>query len=340
MSRLLREFCWLLEWLLAMPVFVCIRAMSEPAVTRAARRAGQIAYWLLARDRRWCLLNLRLAFGENLDECRRRHLAQAVFAHHALTFCEILRLTPEWLERKVVVEGLEHVRPMLESRRGVIVVSGHLGNFEILSCLATRLGVRNAMLTRPLDNPYFERFLAARRTRYGTRTIAKRGPGIRDAIERLRAGEWIGMAIDQNTVRGGVFVNFLGIPASVPRAAAAIALRENLPVSLWITYRQPDGTHRVVIGPLIELSCTGDKERDVTANTERFLAALEPYILAWPDQYHWQHGCWRTRPDGSMWRSIDRFKDLVEQRRNSPYVPSLPAALFARTGPQTSRCAP
>lgn len=313
MPRLLRRLLWFAEWVLAAPMLLTAPLLTAHAAEAAARLFGRAAFALLAGDRAWALGNLRLAFGNALSEPARRRLAAAVFEHHARMFLEILRMTAADVERRLVVEGLEHVPALSSTGRGVIAVSGRLGNFEILAGVFSRRGMPCTMLARPLDNPFFEATLRSHRARYGNRTLPRTPAGLREALRRLARGEALGIAVDQNARVGGVFVDFLGVPAATAPGAAQLVLRYGCPAALLVTHRLPDGRHRVVLGPPIAPVRTGDADADVAATLRAFTAALEPHVLAWPGQYHWQHPRWRTRPDGSHLRTAADLERLAAE---------------------------
>lgn len=334
--RRLQHAASFLAWLVALPFLFVMEWLPEPVALAFARRIGRTVYWLLPNDRRWCDFNLRVAYGDSMDAAGRRQLAQAVFEHHAITFCEILRMTPRWIDERVVVDGFDIVQEYITHKKPAIVVSGHLGNWEVMPAFFQRRGASNVLLTRPLDNPFFERMLNRVRRRCGTEPVARSLVGSRQAIHAVRAGKVLSIAIDQNQAKGGVFAHWFGVPAATARGAATIALKENVDVGVVVTYRLPDGRHQIVVRGPIELIRTGDEEADIVANMQRFTNLFEEYVAAHPEQYHWQHGRYRTRPDGESWRSTDdpddRARDRSRPARRAPApwaIPHAPSAARA-----------
>src|SRR5262249_27643780 len=116
---------------------------------------------------------------------------------------------------------------------------------------------------------------------------------------------------------GGVFVDFLGFAASSPSGVAALALATHSPVILAVSLRQPDGRFRLIFHPPFELIDTGDRQRDLVANTQQYAHAIEAHVLAHPEQYNWPHPRWRKRPDGSLW-SLDWPTDQMAAERTGP----------------------
>jgi KDO2-lipid IV(A) lauroyltransferase len=322
MRRFFLHLRWRLEWLLLSPIFVGVRLLSDSAVERLVAVAGTLAFSILGRDRRQCLANLKLVFGDNLSESGRVQLGRAVFQHHVRTFCEILRMTPAWIDRNVVVEGLDNPITSAAIRGGAILVSGHLGNFEISCAVLNRLGIPTTGLARPLDNPHLEGILASCRARYGCRSLPRDVRGLREAIRRLHHRESVGLAIDVNSGRRGIFVDFFGVPASRPRGAVELALSTGLPVIMVVVHREPTGTHRVLVAPPFRLIRSGCLETDLVLNLQAFIDALEGHIRDWPEQYHWQNGWWRTRPDGTEWTHGDVIAASEDRGGRLPYAPA------------------
>jgi KDO2-lipid IV(A) lauroyltransferase len=139
-------------------------------------------------------------------------------------------------------------------------------------------------------------------------------------LRRLRAGEFIALAVDLNATRGGVFINAWGIPASTPPGPALIALRDDVPVHLMTVHRRPDGHHLVKFFPAFTLIRTGDHAADVRANLQQFTDAFQAEVLRHPDQYYWQYPRWRTRPGGvTMPRSMEFEPSLAAERTGPPF---------------------
>lgn len=308
----------LFVYALVLPWLELLRWLPESVAMNIARAIGRGAYLLLARDRKWCEFNLRVAYGENLSPKERRRLSRAVFEHHAVMFCEILRMSREWLADRVVVEGMDEIHRAYAAGHGFLAVSCHLGNWEVMPSWSLMNGVPSVLVVRPLDNPFLDAYFERRRRTYGNLTVPRDSFGPREALRRLRAGEGLSLAIDQNYAEGGVFVPFLGVPAATAKGAGVLALKETAPVFLAVSHRRPDGRHQVFLQQLTELSRTGDFEADVRANLAYFTRVIERHILAHPEQYHWQHGRFRTRPEGKAWTSGDIEKALAE--KSTPFA--------------------
>jgi KDO2-lipid IV(A) lauroyltransferase len=342
-SRWLLEIQYLAEYLLVWPIVTVVRRLSEKSSRRLARSISRVAYRTFSFDRHWCLKNLELIFGDQLTSSERTALTMQVFENITLTVLEAVRWTPEWMANHVVEEGGVEARRVIQEAarqgKGFIIISAHLGNFEIINACSHCTGEKCTVLYRPQNNWRVERLLAGARAKYMPR-IVPRGPyGMLKLRETLRRAEGVGLAIDMNTTERGVFVDFLGFPAASPPGAAVLALATGAPVILAVSLRQPDGSHRIVFHPPFPLIQTGNRAHDILANTQQYTKALEEYVLTHPEQYNWPHPRWRFRPDGSVWQWQTPIEKLAAERI-SPRRPSRFAAVRGQPGgvsPGTAR---
>jgi KDO2-lipid IV(A) lauroyltransferase len=150
----------------------------------------------------------------------------------------------------------------------------------------------------------------------------------------LREGQGVGLLIDINTIVGAVHVDFLGFQAATPPGAAALALATRCPVILAVSVRQADGQNRLIFHPPFPLIDTGDRKRDIVANTAQYMKAIEPYVLAHPEQYNWLHPRWRFRPDGSVWK-LSMAAERQSAERTRPPLEPYPAVSPAQSQPSS-----
>jgi len=334
-QRWLLEIQYLLEYLVLWPLVALLRRVSEARSRRLAIGLSRVAYRILAFDRRWSLRNLELVFGDRLTAGQRSALARKAFENIFLTRVEALRWTPEWMAAHVVQEGgaaaLAVAHEAARQGKGVITISAHLGNFELIPSFIHHFGVTGSVMYRPQNNWRVERLLAGARAKYILQAIP-RGPfGLMSLMYELREGRGVGLLIDVNTTKAPVFVDFLGFAAASPPGAAALALATGCPVVLVVCHRQADGRHRLVFHAPFELIDTGDRQRDIAANTQQYMRAIEPYVLAYPEQYNWLHPRWRFRPDGSFWKLDMPCARMAAERGSPPCLPFqvLPAGVPA-----------
>lgn len=329
-GRLLLESKYLLEYLAVWPLFVLGRVLSDGQSRKLARILGRLFYWILTFNRRWCLRNLELVFGANLTPKQRTAIAKKSFEHVLLTCLESLRWTAERMMTTVIPEGEEAAlqvgRNAASQGKGVIAISAHLGNFEVIPAYLHHVGWTGAITYRPVDNWRVEQLLAGSRAKYMPKAIP-RGPfSLMSLLCGLREGQGVGILVDVNTTSKPVFVQFLGFVAASARGAATLALATGCPVVLIISVRQADGRHRLIFHPPFDVIETGNHQQDIVANTQQFMKAIEPYVLAHPEQYHWMQHRWRYRPDGSCWKPDMLYEHMAAERIGPPcrITPELP----------------
>jgi KDO2-lipid IV(A) lauroyltransferase len=197
------------------------------------------------------------------------------------------------------VSGEQHLREAAGLTRGVVMLTGHFGNFELGGAWLS--GVRPVdFVVKPMSNPRVQAWITGVRERAGVGQIPL-GAGIRAVYAALDAGRWVAILADQDAHEAGVFVPFFGRPASTPRGPAEISVRRGVPILMGFCERRPDGGHDLTLLPL--LWPRADVEDPVTELTARHVAALEARIRARPDHWFWLHRRWKTPPPGGTGRT-------------------------------------
>jgi Kdo2-lipid IVA lauroyltransferase/acyltransferase len=287
-----------LEAVLVAGIGAAIRILPEGIALSLGRLLGWSAGVLLRIRHRVVLENLTRAFPEAPDTWRRR-TAAAAFSHIGREGVALLRLAGlghrEVWER-TEVEGLDAIREALAADRGVIVLTGHLGNWEIGGAALAVRDIPLDVVGRRQSNPLFDRRLRATRERLGMRVIY-RDEGVRPILRALRESRAVALVADQNVRDGGVFVEFFGHPAATTRGPATLARRTGARVVLGTSRALPGpgARYRVTLRPL-ELPDTGDPDVDDRAFLQAYMTALEEAVREAPDQYFWPHRRWKTRP--------------------------------------------
>ncbi len=263
---------------------------------------GRLIFHVFARDRKRAIEGLRFIYGKEKGEVWVQRTARAVFKNIAMNFYDaafLIMSSKERFDSIVKVEGLDKLRKATEETGcGCIVISGHLGCFEIMTHAAARNGVKCTTVGQKLYDPRIDKMVTKMRSADGNIVYLHRDGSARDIVRHLRSGWQFGVLIDQDTRVESVFVPFLGVPAKTPSAPIRMAMSFKIPVVVSWTARQPDGSHIVNYSDPIKMQDTGDSEADLVANVatvmKQFCEALEKY----PDQWVWMHERWKTRPEG------------------------------------------
>jgi len=193
------------------------------------------------------------------------------------------------------VEGWHLVEEVVAKGSGAILVTGHIGNWELAGAYVAARGIPIDVIARGMANPIFDTYLNHTREQIGM-VVVKDTDAVRRTPRSLRAGRAVAFVADQGVMGlASTFVPFFGRPAKTPRGAAVFALRFNVPVLFVVALRKPNGKYRVIV-ERIEVPPTGDRERDVDSIVAGFTQLLEKWVRIEPEQYFWQHRRWRRQP--------------------------------------------
>lgn len=258
-------------------------------------------YLGLARLRRVGERNLHLAMPELAADTRKRILRH-VFRNlgwQLVEFCRMPRYTRQNTRNWIRTEGLEHYLAAQARGKGVLILTGHLGAWELSSFYHSLMGHPMGMVIRRLDNRVLDEYVNSIRCLHGNRVLHK-DDFARGLLTAMRAGDPVGILMDTNmTPPQGVFVNFFGIPACTASGLARVALKTGAAVlpgfCLWEEAEQRYVLH---FGPELTVARTGCDEADILALTQQCNDVLESWIRRYPDQWLWIHRRWKTRPLG------------------------------------------
>ena len=292
-----------LEYWIARVLLGAFGILPRSLAIALGRLLGLAAYVLPTKLRRTGLRNLEIAFPD-LPPQEKRRLLRGCFeslGRLVAEFSQFPSLTRERLRQMIDYDevGLAHLRAAEAAGRGVILLTGHLGAWEVLSFGWSALEYPLHFMVRPIDNPRIEALVERMRTRFGNVAIDKKSAA-RRALKALHQGGALGILSDLNTQeREGVFVPFFGKLACTNAGIATLALKTGavvIPtVAIWDAKR---GKYFFHGDPAVELVRTGDHAKDVELNTARFAAAMERMIRLYPEQWLWIHRRWKTRPQG------------------------------------------
>jgi len=285
-------------------VWIFVRTLS--LLPRHASRSigaatGAFAYSVLGRLRETGLRNLKIAFPEQTD-AERQVTLRKVYRNLGLQlaeFCQMSSYTQEVANRLIRYEGLDNYLSARAAGRGVLVLTGHLGAWELSSFYHSLAGYPMSLVIRRLDNPLVDAFVNRIRCLHGNRVIHK-DDFARGLIASMRAGETVGILMDTNmTPPQGLFVPFFGRLAATASGMARVAQKTGAAVVPgFLLWEESEQQYVLHFGPQIALIDTGDAEADAIANTANFTAIIESYIRRYPGQWLWMHRRWKTRPPG------------------------------------------
>lgn len=270
----------------------------------AARLLGDFMYLVDRKHRDRALANLRRCFPE-LSEAQRQELAREsmrqmfMLAVEVLFTTRLIRVTT--LTRHIELDNFAPVlRLLLKRNQGLIMLTGHYGNWEILGYVLAMLGFETTSVARPLDNPYVNHWLLDVRQRMGQRIIAKKG-ATEEAIEALSRHGTVGFIADQNAGPKGLFVDFFGRKASTYKSIGLLAMEYDVPIVIGYARRiGHDFRFRLGMTDIIYPQDWKGREDPLLYITQRYTSAIETFIREDPSQYLWVHRRWKTRPKGEV----------------------------------------
>lgn len=240
--------------------------------------------------------NIRLGFG--LDEPAARRLALDSYRHFFKCAVEILLLDrnveKHGFEEIITTEGAEHVERGLAAGKGVIICTGHLGNWEVIARIVSARNWKVTTVYRPLDNPLIDDWIRSFRSAHDQVLQLKRG-ALKAMLGAIRKGDIAVLMVDQDARRRGVFAPFLGRPASTIRTPADLALRTGAAmITAFAARTGPGFRHHVRFDPPVDTSSSGDRDADVTRIMTDVNKRLEAALRRAPEQWLWMHRRWKT----------------------------------------------
>jgi KDO2-lipid IV(A) lauroyltransferase len=292
------------EWFEYAAVWLILKtlgALPRPAARGFAASVTSLLFSLQPKLQKTAEFNLRLAFPDWTDAQRKDATRRMVrnLGWMAAEFASFPRLTKENVDRVVILEGHENFLEGQRRGKGVLYLTGHVGAWELSSFAHALYGYPLYYMARPLDNERLDALVNQYRCSSGNRPLFK-NESARVMLKILKDSGTIGILADQNTMpEEGVFVDFFGKSACTTTGIARVALHTGAAVVPGYAYWD-DAIHkyRLRFEPPVELVRTGDTERDVFANTQRFAKVIEEVIRKHPDQWVWVHKRWKTRPTG------------------------------------------
>ena len=262
---------------------------------------GRVVYWTLGRLRHTGLRNLEMALPEMPAADRERTLKQVYrgLGWQLAEFCRMERYTAANTVKLIRYEGLENFLAAEALGKGVLILTGHLGAWELSSFYHSLMGHPMGMVIRRLDNRRLDSFVNRIRCLHGNRVFHK-DDFARGLLTAMRAGESVGILMDTNmTPPQGVFVDFFGKAACTASGLARVALKTGAAVVPgFLLWEAAEGRYVLHFGERIEFEATDDAESDIVALTQQCTGVIEAWVRRYPEQWLWIHRRWKTRPAG------------------------------------------
>lgn len=259
--------------------------------------AGEAGWLLLPRRRRQLVIN-NISQGLSLSPEAARKIAKASTTRFGRMIIEMFyqdKLDQAAVNAIVSFRGREHLDAALAEGKGCILATAHSGNWELMSAALSLNGYPLAAIAQRQHNEQMDRFINEQRRAPGAEIVYR--SEVRDMVRLLDRGKIIGLLMDQDAHKKGVFVPFFGRPASTPAGPAAIARLRGAPIVTAFIHELEQGKHEIIVHPAVKVARTDDRDADIYQMTLYLTNLIEAHIRQYPCEWFWLHNRWKTQPD-------------------------------------------
>lgn len=263
---------------------------------------GYLVYLLPHADRKRTLHHLKMIFGASWSEMKIRQAAGSVYRELGKNLYDAFylpRISQEKFNRLVSHDSLDKVDAAYRKGKGAIVITAHIGCFEMLLHFFPLKGYRSFAIGRRMRDERLERIV--RSLRSGEDIIyMDRSESPRSILRYLNDGRMLGVLVDQDTSVEGIYAAFLGRKAYTPSGPIKMAMKFNIPVFIATTVRLPGERHHVHITGPLELRKGNEFGSDLHYNVTMVNSHISETIMRYPEQWVWMHRRWRRQPEGAL----------------------------------------
>src|SRR5437660_6199947 len=275
-----------------------VERLPRPWAYALAVVAARIAWWFSPLARPRLEYNLKVACPE-LTEAELKRLSRLNFRNHAKAYADLMMLPHTRvgeLRPLLHVKGLEYLEQAREIGKGVMVVSCHMGSYEVVAAIWSATLAPVTFFAEELEPRALYEWYRDTRARLGISVLPLDLAGLRKVTQALRDNEMVITAIDRDVTGTGYLMPFFGTLAPIPLGPAAIALRLGTPLFPVCVYRLPDDTYMAEGAPLVYAKSTGNARAEQVSATEQLLRNIERFIQQHPEQWHVPHRIWAGSP--------------------------------------------
>lgn len=293
----MKHACWVIETVLFVLLSLPLSVLPYRLSLKTGEFLGLLLFYIWGSRRDIASENIKTAIARNAITLSvpPESIIKENFKNLGRSFVEVIKIYYGFGKKildAVIIEGEENFRKAISIGKGVIFVTGHCGNWELLAIAFSSKVSNIAVVARPLNNPYLNRLLERARGRYGNSVIYKKS-ALKNIFTRLRSEGIVGILIDQSVVPSeGYVIDFLGRGAWTTKMPAIIARKTGAPILPAFIRRDGDG-HLITLGNEIKLSYIEDQERAIMADTQTFSNYIEEYIRQNPSEWLWMHRRWK-----------------------------------------------
>jgi len=290
-----------LEYILVRILILGVTPLSQKQATTFGRCLGALVFRFSGKRKKAAFANMDIMFSDSYSPDQKKRVVKNSFEALAVSAVQSLWVTTNTIERvhgliEGEPKGLDILKRCLEKKKGIFFLTAHYGNWEVMGIHHGLLGICPlSSIVRKLDNPYLDTFATKLRTTTGNQ-IFYRDDSLLKIVRELKNNNSVAVMMDQNTARGGLFVDFFRLKASTPRAVAQLSYRMETPVLPLFCYPTEKGTYKIEYGPELILVKSENKDQDILNWTQEMQTFIESVIQENPIPWMCGHRRWKTRP--------------------------------------------
>ena len=271
-----------------------ISRLNFSTARKLAKFLSFIFYYFIPIRKKVVEKNLNIAFPD-LCKKEKKILIKKIYQNLFIVLIEILYLpflTESEIKKLVTIKNREVIENALKRNKGLILVSAHFGNWEILAISAAlNLGREFSVIIKPLRNPLVDLYINEWRTKFGN-SVFPLGMSIKNIFKELLDKRIVALLADQRASTNSLEMEFFGKKTHVYEGPAVLSIKTGAPIIFAIGIRQSDYTYLVELKEISTTSNKNEKEKIILI-TQNYITLLEDYIRRYPDQWFWFHNRWK-----------------------------------------------
>ena len=282
---------YVLEYILLVSIAFIFRLIPFSINLKFAKILGKLFFKLNKKHRLRAIENLTYSFPEK-DQNEIVDICRKMYINLVKVYMEFLFL-PKF-NKKFKLVGKENLEKALNENKGIVAITSHLDNWELLGTSLVHFGFPVDAIYHPMKNPYSDKFFYNIRRKAGM-TLISMNNSLRPSLQALKNNHLLGLIADQDAGRDGVFVDFFNRPASTGKGPALFALKTGSPMIFFAMVRDESDNHIIYIGKPFKLKITGNLKEDIYNNTKLWSNELQSWVRKYPEQWFWVHRKWQTK---------------------------------------------
>ena len=293
----MKKAVWILEVLIVVVLSMPLAILPMRIALKVGEMLGVLLFYVWGSRRKIAIENLTKTVSAGAIQISEpaEVVIKKNFRNLGRSFIEVIKIyygLGDKIMQSVRIEGIEHFKAAQAKGKGVVLLAGHCGNWELLAIAASAKLAGISIVARPINNPYLNKLVERTRRKYGNEVIYKKG-ALKTIIRKLKNNEYVGILMDQAVIpEEGYVMDFLGRGAWTSKIPAVIVRKTGAAVIAGFIHRTAAG-HIITASPEIELSGNNDKEEAVKEDTKNFSSYIENYIKEHPTEWLWIHRRWK-----------------------------------------------